>query len=153
MRSRACTGSDYGLKLVPLKWTKQRVHWRLSLFHFYTSYWKTAPKKSPIMRPSSMANVFASSARMLVVVVHDVPQHSVFECNSWCFLLLFGVTSYKDMPAYARLSKLNSSPRSRIVNACYGRTVHSGLEPMMGMLLSRLSWRLYHWTALVLGAL
>ena len=33
-----------------------------------------------------------------------------------------------------RLSSLNSLPRSRIVNPCYGGTVHSELEPMTGML-------------------
>ena len=44
-------------------------------------------------------------------------------------------------------SRLNSLPRSRRVNPCYGGTVHSGLKPITGMLLSRWSWRLYHGTA------
>ena len=35
---------------------------------------------------------------------------------------------------------------SRIVSPMYGGTVYSGLEPMMGMLLSRTSLRLYHQT-------
>ena len=48
-----------------------------------------------------------------------------------------------------RLSRLNSLPRSLIVNPCYGGTVRLGLEPMAGMLLSRSSWRLYHGTALI----
>ena len=46
-----------------------------------------------------------------------------------------------------RLSVLNSLPHSRIVNPCYGGTIHSMLEPMTGMLLRRSSWRLYHWIA------
>ena len=36
--------------------------------------------------------------------------------------------------------------RWRIVSPTYGGTVYSGLEPMMGILLSRSSWRLYHQT-------
>ena len=65
------------------------------------------------------------------------------------FHLLFGVTSYADMPAYTSFSRLSSLPRSRIskVNTCYGGTVRLRLEPMAGMLLSRSSWRLYHGTA------
>ena len=37
---------------------------------------------------------------------------------------------------------------SWIVSPTYGRTFHSGLEPLTGMLLSRTSWRLYHQTGL-----
>ena len=38
------------------------------------------------------------------------------------------------------------SPHSRILSPTYGDTVHLGLEPMTGMLLSRTSWRLYYET-------
>ena len=38
-----------------------------------------------------------------------------------------------------RRSRLNSLQRSQIVNPCYEGTVHSRLEPMTGMLLSRSS--------------
>ena len=34
----------------------------------------------------------------------------------------------------------------RIVRPTYGGTVHSGLEPMKGMLLTRTSWRVFHET-------
>ena len=59
------------------------------------------------------------------------------------FLLLFGVTSYVDMPAYTGFRDVI---HYRIFNPCYGGTVHSGFEPMTDMLLSRSSWRLYHGT-------
>ena len=51
------------------------------------------------------------------------------------------------MPAYTGFRDLISLSCSRIFNHCYGETVHSGLEPKTGMLLSRSSWRLYHGTA------
>ena len=38
-----------------------------------------------------------------------------------------------------RLLRLNSLPHSRIANPCYGGTVHSRLEPMTDMFLSRTS--------------
>ena len=38
-----------------------------------------------------------------------------------------------------KLSRLNSLPRSQIVNPCYEGKVYSWLEPTTGMLLSRAS--------------
>ena len=45
---------------------------------------------------------------------------------------------------------LIDSTHSRIVSPTYGDTVHLGLEPMAGLLLSRTSWQLYYETVPVL---
>ena len=63
-------------------------------------------------------------------------------------LLLFGVTSYADMPAaYTGFRDLIHYHAAIIVNPCYGGTIHFRLEPITGMLLNRSKWRLYHGTA------
>ena len=53
--------------------------------------------------------------------------------------LLFGVTFYTDIKAYIGLSRLYAIQRSRTVNPYYEETVHFGLEPITGVLLSRTS--------------
>ena len=58
--------------------------------------------------------------------------------------LLFSITSYADMPALYRLSRLNSVPRSRIVNPCNGGTVYFRFEfePII-------PWRACYWVVRV----
>ena len=59
-----------------------------------------------------------------------------YGCNS---LLLFGVNVLRGHAGLYRLSRLYSIPRSRIVSPYYWGTVHSVLELITGVLLSRLS--------------
>ena len=83
-------------------------------------------------------------------------QNSIVEriLVSMHFLLLFGSTTVVGQGLNVPYVGLAFSdywitPHSRIVSQMYGGTIYLVLEPMMGMLLSRSSWRLHHETGML----
>ena len=64
----------------------------------------------------------------------DISSASPQKCPIWKItnlrILLFGVTSYANMPACTGFRDLIHYHANRVFNPCYGGTIHSRLEPM-----------------------